>query len=124
MRRFWLGIGVLVFLSLGSLAVGKWVEQLHAPVVRNLEQAISLAEEGAEEAALQAVRAAKEQWDRGWQFVAAFADHEPMDEVDNLFSALRAYAPDSEEFVAYCQQLLQRTGAVLRNQTLSWWNLL
>ena len=124
MRRFWLGIGVLVFLSLGSLAVGKWVEQLHAPVVRNLEQAISLAEKGTEAAALQAVRAAKEQWDRGWQFVAAFVDHEPMDEVDDLFSALSAYTPDSEEFVAYCQQLLQRTGAVLRNQTLSWWNLL
>lgn len=124
MRRFALGIGVLTALLLGSLAVGKQVEQFHGPVVRNLEQAISLAGEGAGEAAVRAVRAAKEQWDRGWQFVAAFADHEPMDEVEDLFSALSAYAPDSEEFVAYCRQLLQRTGAVMRDQTLSWWNLL
>ena len=124
MRRFWLGIGVRAVLVLGSLAVGRKVEQLHTPVVRNLEQPISFAEEGAGEAALQAVRAAKEHWNQGWQFVAAFADHEPMDEVDNLFSALRAYAPDSAEFVACCQQLLQRTESVLRNQTLSWWNLL
>lgn len=124
MRRFALGIGVLAILLVGSLAVGKRVDQLHGPVVRNLEQAIALAEEGAEAAALQAVQTAKEQWSRGWQFVAAFADHEPMDEVDDLFSALSAYKPDSAEFVAYCRQLLLRIGSVLRNQTLSWWNLL
>lgn len=124
MRRFGLGIGVLVALLVASLAVGKRVDQLHAPVVQNLEQAISLAKEGAETAALQAVQVAQEHWSRGWQFVAAFADHEPMDEVDDLFSALSAYTPDSTEFVAYCQQLLLRTGSVLRNQTLSWWNLL
>lgn len=124
MRRFALGIGVLVALLAGSLAVGKQVEQLHRPVMQSLEQAISLAGEGAEEGALQAVQVAKEQWRRGWQFVAALADHEPMDEVDELFSALGAYSPDSEEFMACCRQLLQRTGAVIREQTLSWWNLL
>lgn len=124
MRRFVLGIGVLAVLLAGSLVVGKRVEQLHRPVVQNLEQAISLAKEGAEEAALQAVQTAEEQWHRGWQFVAAFVDHEPMDEVDDLFGALSAYTPDTEEFIAYCRQLLQRTGAVIRDQTISWWNLL
>ena len=124
MRRFALGIGLLTALLIGSLAVGKRVEQLHLPVIQNLEQAISLAEEGAEDGARRAVRRAEEQWQRGWQFVAAFADHEPMDEVDDLFGALRAYGPDSEEFIAYCRQLLRRTGAVIRDQTFSWWNLL
>ena len=124
MRRFALGIGLLAILLAGSLAVGKRVEQLNRPVIENLTEAISLAAAGAEEEALAAVRAAKEQWDRGWQFMAAFADHGPMEAVDELFGALSAYLPDSEEFTAYCQQLIQRTQAAIRNQSVSWWNLL
>ena len=124
MRRFALGIGVLTVLLASSLTVGKQVEKISLPVVRNLEQAVCLAQEGAGEAALRAVHTAQEQWHRGWQFVAAFADHEPMDEVDDLFGALRSYRPDSEEFIAYCRQLIQRTGAVIRDQSFSWWNLL
>ena len=124
MKRFVLGISLLAALLIGSLAVGKGVEQRTHPVVQNLKQAISLAGTGAGEAALAAVEQAKAQWDRGWQFAAAFADHEPLDEVDDLFGALSAYLPDSGEFTAYCRQLIRRAEAVIRDQTLSWWNLL
>lgn len=124
MKRFVFGIGLLAALLIGSLAVGKGMEQLHRPVEQSLNQAISLAAQGASEGAVAAVEAAKEQWRRGWQFMAAFADHEPMEEVDNLFSAVAAYGPDTEEFVACCRQLLQRTAAVLEDQSINWWNLL
>ena len=124
MKRFVLGIGLLACLLAGSLAVGKRMEQLHDPVVRELREALSLAAEGAGDAAVAAVKLAKEEWNQGWTFIAAFADHEPMEEVDDLFSAVTEYLPDSEEFAACCQQLLQRTAAVVRDQAVSWWNLL
>lgn len=124
MRRFGLGIGLLVVLLVISLATGKMMEQIHDPVAKHLEQAVSLAADGAADAAVAAVQMAKEQWERGWKFLAAFADHAPMEEVDDLFNAVTAYSPDSQEFGAYCRQLIQRTAAVLRSQILSWWNLL
>ena len=124
MRRFGLGIGLLLGLLVGSLAAGKQMEKIQSPIVQKLEQAVSLAMDGAEEAAVAAVQGAKELWQRGWGFLAAFADHEPMEEVDDLFSAVAAYPPDSKEFAACCYQLLQRTAAVIQDQTFSWWNLL
>ena len=124
MRRFGLGVGLLMILLVISLAAGKRMEQIQSPVADHLEQAVSLAAQGAGEAAVSAVQMAKAQWQRGWKFLAAFADHEPMEAVDELFSAAAAYSPDSQEFGAYCRQLLQRTAAVLRSQILSWWNLL
>lgn len=124
MKRFVLGLGLLAVLLAGSAAVGKRMEQLHSPVVRELKQAITLAQEGAAEAAAAAVTFARAQWDNNWTFLAAFADHEPLDEVDDLFSAVGEHLPDSEEFKACCQQLIQRTTAVIRDQAFSWWNLL
>ena len=124
MKRFILGIGVLAVLLVGSLAVGRRMERLHDPVVRELQEAVALAAEGAGDAAVAAVKLAKKQWEESWNFLAAFADHEPMEEVDDLFSAVTAYLPDSQEFAACCQQLIQRTAAVIQDQALTWWNLL
>ena len=100
------------------------MEQLHDPVVLELKEALALAAEGAGDAAAAAVKLAREEWQEGWTFFAAFADHEPMEEVDDLFSAVTEYLPDSREFAACCQQLIQRTAAVVRDQAISWWNLL
>ena len=47
-----------------------------------------------------------------------------MQEVDDLFAVLPAYLPEAKEFAANCLQLVQRTAAVIRDHTLSWWNLL
>ena len=124
MKRFIIGISVLGALLAGSLAAEGRMEQLYRPVQEHLEQAVRLSAEGATEAAAASLERAKELWHRGWKFMAAFADHEPMEEVDDLFSAVSAYSPESAEFGAYCAQLLRRTAAVIRDQTLSWWNLL
>lgn len=124
MKRFVLGIALLAILLSGSVAVSRRMEQLQDPVARELKEALSLVAEGAGDAALAAVKLAREQWDRNWQFFAAFADHEPMEEVDDLFSSVTEYLPDSQEFAAGCQQLIQRTAAVVRAQAINWWNLL
>lgn len=124
MKRFVMGIALLAILLFGGLVVSRRMEQLHDPVVQELKAALTLAAEGAGDAASAAVKLAKEEWEKGWKFFAAFADHEPMEEVDDLFSAVTEYLPDSQEFAACCQQLIQRTAAVVRDQAISWWNLL
>ena len=124
MKRFILGISLLALLLVGSLFVSRKVENLYYPVLEDLGKAMDLAISGAGDTARAAAMAAKEAWQKNWQFTAAFADHAPMEEVDTLFSALCAYLPDSEEFQACCQQLIQRTSAVIRSQCFSWWNLL
>ncbi len=124
MKRFVLGILLLAVLFGGSLGISRGMEILHQPVIRNLKQAAELALSGETEAAQAAAAAAKETWQEHWEFTAAFSDHTPMQEVDDLFAALPAYLPEAEEFAANCLQLVQRTAAVIRDHTLSWWNLL
>lgn len=124
MKRFILGIALLAVLFGGSVWVGRGMEHLHQPVIEGLNQAAELALSGASEAAKAAALAAKEAWQENWEFTAAFSDHTPMDEVDDLFAALPAYPPEAEEFAAACLQLVQRTAAVIRDHALSWWNLL
>ena len=124
MKRFVLGIVLLAVLFGGSLGIGRGMEILHQPVIQNLTEAAELALSGATEAAPAAALAAKETWQENWKFTAAFSDHGPMDEVDDLFAALPAYLPEAEDFAANCLQLIQRTAAVIRDHTLSWWNLL
>lgn len=124
MKRFILGIALLAVLFGGALAVGRVMEIRHQPVIRDLNRAAELALSGASEAAQAAALAAREAWQENWKFTAAFSDHGPMDEVDDLFAALPAYLPEAEDFAANCLQLIQRTAAVIRDHTLSWWNLL
>lgn len=124
MKRFILGILLLSLLLIAGLGISRGMEVRHRPVTEDLSRACELALSGASEAARRAALAAKETWEAHWPFTAAFADHEPLEEVDDLFSALEAYSPDSEDFLACCQQLIRRTQAVIRAQCVSWWNLL
>ena len=124
MKRFILGILLLTVLLAGSLGISREMEILHQPVIRDLSRAAELALSGAMEAAQAAAAAAQETWQENWAFTAAFSDHSPMEEVDDLFAALPAYLPEAEEFAAACLQLVQRTATVIRDHTLSWWNLL
>ena len=124
MKRFILGVALLAVLFGGALAVGQVMEIRHQPVIRELNRAAELALSGASEAARDAALAARDAWQESWKFTAAFSDHTPMGEVDDLFAALPAYLPEAEEFAAACLQLVQRTAAVIQDHALSWWNLL
>lgn len=124
MKRFVLGIVLLAVLFGVALGVGRGMDILHQPVIRDLNRAAELALSGATEAARAAALAAREAWQENWKYTAAFSDHTPMGEVDDLFAALGAYSPEAEEFAATCLQLVRRTAAVIRDHALSWWNLL
>ena len=126
MKRGWFGLGLLVFLLLGGLLVTGYMGRGHREISRELEQAAAHALAGDWEEALEEAREAREDWEEGWHFSAAFADHEPMEEMDTLFAQLPIYyETDSPlNFAAVCSDLTLLIQAIGENQALKWWGVL
>lgn len=126
MKRFWFGVCLLAVLLAGCLGVSWGMERLHEPVSRNLEQAAILAQTGDLAGAGELTLQAQADWQKHWHFVAAFADHGPMEEIDALFGALEEYrlGGDHAEFAANCVHLARLTEAMAEAHALNWWNLL
>lgn len=124
MKRYCLGISLLLILLIGCLGVWWGMETIHQPITENLEQAAAFSHAGEEASAAKLAVQARETWQKHWHFVAAFADHTPMEEIDDLFHSLDAYAPTSADFAACCLQLAQRMRAMADVHAFNWWNLL
>ena len=69
---------------------------------------------------------ARTRWEKYHNFCAAFADHEPMENINGLFAQLEVYARrrDSQGFAAICAQLSEDIRAIGEAHSLKWWNLL
>ena len=124
MKRFGFGFCLLIVLLLGCLGVWWGMEKVHQPVTEELVQAAALSQAGDGVSAAETAFRARETWEKHWHFAAAFADHTPMGEIDDLFRSLDAYAPVSADFAACCLQLAQRTQAMADVHAFNWWNLL
>ena len=126
MKRGWIGLGLLLVLLAGSIAVTRGMDAGHTPLSRDLERASGLALSGEWDEAAQLAEAAREEWENKWNFGAAFADHEPMEEIDGLFAQVEVYIRAREEvsFAAVCAELAKRLEAMGDAHGLTWWNLL
>lgn len=69
---------------------------------------------------------ARARWEKYWGVCAAFADHEPMENINGLFAQLEvyAYSRDAQNFAAVCAQLSEDAKAIGEAHSLKWWNLL
>lgn len=126
MKRCWFGFGLLLAMLIGGALVTRVMTQSHEALSSRLEQAAAAAAaenwDGAEEHFLGARKA----WEENWLFSAAFADHEPMEEIDGLFAQGEVYlhARNPEGLAAICAQLSKDTNAIGEAHALNWWNLL
>jgi hypothetical protein len=102
------------------------MNRTHTEISRELELAARWAMAGDWEEAAEAAEEAYENWQEKWHFSGAFADHEPMEEIDALFSQLLPYlaARDRVSFSAACRELARQVEAVGDAHGLNWWNLL
>ncbi|MDD6201152.1 MAG: DUF4363 family protein [Firmicutes bacterium] len=126
MKRLWVGIGCLaVILAMGIFL---WIAfgQLHGSLARDLRQAGTLAEAGEWERATDLTHRCRSDWERYRKWVSAFADHEPVEEMEAQFAQLEAYAAAREqaEFSALCARLATMAEAMGDSQRLTWWSLL
>lgn len=126
MKRLWIGIIVLAVLLILGGAVSWAMDAIHISMAENLQQAAEAAMAEDWGAALQCAEKARESWKDHQHFVAAFADHTPMDELEGLFAELEIYAQAREQahFAATCAHLAQLAQAMAESHSPTWWNFL
>ena len=126
MKRGWIGAGLLAVLLLGGLLVTFAMGSQHKDISEELEEAAEYAMADDWLHARDAAEDAYEDWQAHWHFSAAFADHEPMEQIDALFAQLLPYlaAQDAVSFGAACRELARQVEAIGDAHALNWWNLL
>lgn len=126
MKRFWLGIGLL----LAFLALGLWVtsamDRVHEPIATLLEEASQVALSGDLPRGIELSSKAKSQWESHRNITATVADHTPLEEIDKLFAEMEIYGQEEElpHFAACCKQLSTLVRSMGEAHSLTWWSLL
>ena len=120
MSRFRIGAGLLAVLLGVSLWAQSQMKAIQAPIAGQITQAEALAAGGSWPQAAAAVTQAREDWEESRTFVAALADHQPMEDIEGLFARLHAYeTEDRSEYAALCAEIARRIRAVAEAQELS-----
>lgn len=126
MKRLWIGVGFLI----GMLALGIFLtlrfDRIHTPLSEDLQEAAELAMAQDWEKATALTRQARADWSRYRKFIAAVADHEPLEKMEYLLDQLEVYGQTrrTADFSAICVELAALADAMLESQSLSWWNFL
>ncbi len=126
MKRLWIGLIILALLLAGCLAISTAMTNIHSPMAADWDLAAQKALLGDWPTALSLMQRANGRWHKYHNFIAAFADHTPMDEIDTLLEELGVYALSRENphFSATCTHLSFMAEAMSENHLLRWWNLL
>lgn len=126
MGRLWIGIGILVILLAMGIGLlwgsGVFFEELS----QDLEQAGELALAGNWQAAGEKAEKSREKWEAYRRFWASFTDHEPVEQMQDLFSQLEVYQRRQLEvdFAAVCRNLVHLAEAMDESHSLRWWSVL
>lgn len=126
MKRTVIGFVLLAVLFFGGFISSRAMISRHERIAGMLRQAEAAAMEGELETASALSRQARAAWEEGRSFSAVFADHGPMEEIDDAFSRLETYcaAGWEVEFSALCAELTQKLQAMGDAHGLDLWNIL
>ena len=124
-KIFWSGALILLLLLGLTLGISWGMDAIHSPIQQDLMLAEKAALDGDVAQAQQLGQQAKQRWDSFRKAVAVVADHTPMDEIDQLFGQMQAYARAQEdtELAACCAQLSRLVESMANAHILTWWNL-
>ncbi len=126
MRRLWIGVAFLAVLLVGSVFLLVFSGRFYRDFAAALEEAADFAMEENWVSATEKARKCQEKWEKNQHFLAAFTDHEPVEQVQLLFSQLTLYGEKrmSVEFASVCQQLRHCAEAIDESHSLKWWTVL
>ncbi len=126
MKRLWLGVAFLILL----LGFGIWqtvgLSGIHDDLSQTLSDAATAASRQDWARADTLSQNAQDQWTRYRHLTASFADHEPLEEAEQLFAELalcKGLALD-ENYAVVCSDLSQICKAIAESFQISWWNVL
>ena len=126
MKRLWIGIGILLALSICAFILTTAIPAIQENMASNLQtacQAVQIGDWASADALMEKARA---QWEQSRHFIAAFVDHEPLEQIDSLFSQLEVYRNQllTIDYAAVCAHLSHLSEAIAESQLLRWWNFL
>ena len=126
MKRFWIGVALLLVLFVLGVSITASAGDVHSNISDRLSQAVAAAMEEDWDRAQSFTVDALAAWTRSRKATASIADHEPMEEIDSLFSQICIYLTlrEQADFSAYCARLSVLVEAVGEAHSVSWWNLL
>ena len=126
MKRSWMGVGLLLILLAGSIAVTWTMDRIHCPMEQDLNRAARYAMEGDWNHADALFRRVRDSWQKWEHFRACFADHNPMEEIDGDLKLLETYCEAREEaaFAAESSRLARKIAAMGEAHAFVWWNIL
>ena len=126
MKRLWIGAALLIFLLAAGIFSTLVTERFHHSLSRRLEAtaAAALAQDWEQTGEL--LHQCRSRWIRSRNFIAAVVSHEPIEQIDMLYSQLEIYFQrrDSLGFSLCCRTLQHQTRALGEAQSINWWNLL
>ena len=123
MNRLWFGIGLLMALLICGILLSGKVEPLQQRLSSHLETAAQAAIAGHTDSALEFSQKAQQQWASHQHFLAAFTDHEPIEQAQTLFSELSLLSPEDPDFAFTCVHLAQIMRAIADPHGITWWTL-
>ncbi len=126
MKRLYIGIGILIFLLAGGIGLSAGISAVHTELSEKLEGACIAVQKEDWDTAVTLADTAKTQWETYRHFVASFVDHEPLEQMDSLFSELEIYRNQQlpTDYAAVCTHLSHLAQAIGESHALKWWNLL
>lgn len=126
MKRFWLGVGILAVLLAAGIGLSIGITAVHSGLARDLDAACEAVQKGDWDTSVTLAESAKTSWMRCRRFVASFVDHEPLEQMDRLFSELEIYRHQQlpTDYAAVCTHLSHLSEAIGESHALTWWNLL
>ncbi len=126
MKRLWIGVIILVLLLGAGIGTTVFAVRTHSSISQKLAQASEAALRGKWEEACSFSLDAKKQWEAMRHGTAAIADHEPMEEIDDLFSQMDIYLLTRQQipFASCCASLSVLTNAMGESHAINWWSLL
>ena len=125
MTRLWIGIGLMLVLLLGGIALWLGIVPFHENLAHELDSAAELAVAGNWEQAQKTAFEARDRWQQHQNRIAAVTDHEPMEQMEALFHELSLLdASRAVDFACICVQLAETSRAIGETQSLKWWGVL
>lgn len=126
MKRLWIGAAMLAVLLAAGIFSTVTMGRFHHSLSQRLESASQAALEEDWAQAQKILHQCHSRWLRYRNGIATGASHEPIEEIDSLYSQLNIYLQrrDSTGFAICCTTLRHRTAALGEAQGINWWNLL
>ncbi len=123
MKRFYFGVALLLILLAVALGAAAGLEKIHGEIATELEQAAQAVQAGNVAAAEPGLDRAQALWERYEHLLAAFADHEPLEEMEGLFAEVAIYrqAGEDTDLAAACTRLAILSRSVAESHSLKWW---